>query len=387
MATEIRFKRGTSDKVGSYTSTKVGEPVYDYDTGRLYVVDKNEELVPVDHDYPSDKNALERAQGVHMTAAASGSRGIQVADNANINFGTGDFTLVWKGSLPDWTPSVATILAIKKQTSLIYFGMYVNTNGKLVYYQRVNGETGISISTVNAPTLSDNTAHVISAIINRETVSVDGLVSFYVDNAFFESVAIPASAHGSIDNTGAFYFSGNESVRYASTTQAAYLYNRALSAEEVKNLYKYGIAEEDKWGSVDRNWMEVAPRLGTEPQIFSLAVFNNKLYGGTIPNGKLFEWNGTNAWVEVAPQAGGTETYILSLAVFNNKLYGGTVPNGKLFEWNGTNAWVEVAPQAGGTETQIYSLAVFNNKLYGGTLPNGKLFEWNGTNAWVEVAP
>lgn len=44
------------------------------------------------------------SQGVNMTYAASGSTGITVADNANIDFGTGNFTLVWRGSLPDWTP-------------------------------------------------------------------------------------------------------------------------------------------------------------------------------------------------------------------------------------------------------------------------------------------
>jgi hypothetical protein len=120
-------------------------------------------------------------------------------------------------------------------------------------------------------------------------------------------------------------------------------------------------------------WVEVAPKLGAETRIYSLAVYNNKLYGGTYPNGKLYEWNGTNAWVEVAPKLG-AETSIHSLAVYNNKLYGGTNPNGKLYEWNGTNAWVEVAPKLG-AETRIYSLAVYNNKLYGGTGQNGKLYE------------
>ncbi len=132
-------------------------------------------------------------------------------------------------------------------------------------------------------------------------------------------------------------------------------------------------------------WVEVAPQLNAQTAIFSLAVFNGKLYGGTGPNGRLFEWNGSNAWVEVAPQLN-SQTYINSLAVFNGKLYGGTFPNGKLFEWNGTNAWVEVAPQLN-SQTRIFSLAVFNGKLYGVTGTNGKLFEWNGTNAWVEVAP
>ena len=53
----------------------------------------------------------------------------------------------------------------------------------------------------------------------------------------------------------------------------------------------------------------------------------------------------------------------------------------KLYEWNGVNAWVEVAPKLG-AETHIYSLAVYNGKLYGGTRSNGKLYEWaSGANA------
>ena len=35
-------------------------------------------------------------------------------------------------------------------------------------------------------------------------------------------------------------------------------------------------------------WVEKAPRLGVETDIWSLAVFNNKLYGGTFYNGKLY---------------------------------------------------------------------------------------------------
>ena len=96
------------------------------------------------------------------------------------------------------------------------------------------------------------------------------------------------------------------------------------------------------------------------------------------PNGKLYEWNGVNAWVERAPKLG-VETYIRALAVYNGKLYGGTAPNEKLYEWNGINAWIEVAPKL--AETGIWSLAVYNGKLYGGTYPNGKLYEWNGVSA------
>ena len=79
------------------------------------------------------------------------------------------------------------------------------------------------------------------------------------------------------------------------------------------------------------NWKEVAPKLGAETRIYSMGVFNGKIYGGTSPNGKLYEWNGSNAWAEVAPKLG-TETHIYSMGILNGKIYGGTEPNGKLYE-------------------------------------------------------
>jgi len=100
-------------------------------------------------------------------------------------------------------------------------------------------------------------------------------------------------------------------------------------------------------------------------------VYDGKLYGGSNPDGKLFEWNGVNAWVEKAPKVG-VNGYVHSLAVYNGKLYGST-EKGTLFEWNGENAWIERAPQLG---TELWSLAVYNGKLYGST-GNGKLYEWN----------
>ena len=132
-------------------------------------------------------------------------------------------------------------------------------------------------------------------------------------------------------------------------------------------------------------WTQVAPQLLSETYIRCLCVYNDKLYGGTGVNGKLYEWNETNAWVEVAPQLN-SQTYIYSLCVYNGALYGGTYPDGKLFKWNDVDAWGEVAPQLN-SQTTINSLCVHNGKLYGGTSSGGRLFEWNDVDAWAEVAP
>ncbi len=107
-----------------------------------------------------------------------------------------------------------------------------------------------------------------------------------------------------------------------------------------------------------------------------------ELFGGTSPGGRLFKWDGSAAWMQMAPQLG-AETSINSLASYNSKLYGGTSPNGKLYEWNGVGAWIERAPKLG-AETSINSIIVYNGKLFGGTSPNGKLYEWDTVDAWVE---
>ena len=129
------------------------------------------------------------------------------------------------------------------------------------------------------------------------------------------------------------------------------------------------------------SWGLLAPISGSTT-ILSLAVFNSKLYaaGNT---GNLLEWNGVDAWVQVAPAITGT-IVINALAVLSDKLYATGFNTGALLEWNGTDAWVEVAPFL--DEYEMTGLAVLNDSLYGCGATTGKLYRWNGTDAWVEVA-
>ena len=77
-----------------------------------------------------------------------------------------------------------------------------------------------------------------------------------------------------------------------------------------------------------------------------MAVFESKLYGSTANNGKLYEWNDVDAWVEVAPQLG--ESYVYGLTEYGGELYGGTGPTlGNLYFWNDV-AWLQKAPKLGG---------------------------------------
>ena len=218
---------------------------------------------------------------VTMTAAASGSNGIQVADDDNIDFGTGNFTLVWRGSLPDWTPSATLDLLFKDDTTNgVEF--YIESDSTVGYYNRT---LGIPYTSTVANSLVDNTTHEIVASITQGTS-----VLFYIDGIQFgDSVAIGS---GSISSTSSLFVSGTGAKRTAGTCHFAATYNRALTAAEVLSLYRNGIDFADKWGanilSSYTKWREVAPQLGAETYIYSLAVYNSKLYGGTYPNGKLY---------------------------------------------------------------------------------------------------
>ena len=129
---------------------------------------------------------------------------------------------------------------------------------------------------------------------------------------------------------------------------------------------------------------EKAPQLDTNTKICEMVVFNEKLYGIAYPDGALFEWNGTNAWVEKAPKYGGIPGGY-SLCVFNGKIYTGQINSGDLLEWNGSNAWIKKASGLGGGQT-IFALVSYNGKLYAGIQGDGELWEWNGVDTWTSVA-
>jgi len=186
-------------------------------------------------------NPKAMSQGVNMTAATSGSNGIQVADSDQIDFGTGDFTLVWWGSLPDWTPSATQYMLRKRQdaSNMLMFG--VDTDGTL--YIQLNA-TGFSSTVANA--LIAGAIHEIVASVSVGTTNT--VLSYYIDGLLFGTAVTKANA-GSVSNTASLYVLGTDTIRYAGTCQFAATYNRALTAAEVLALYRNGIDFADKWGS------------------------------------------------------------------------------------------------------------------------------------------
>jgi len=188
---------------------------------------------------------------VSMTAAASGSSGITVADDDDIDFGTGNFTIHWEGALPDYSPATDVPLYFKYQNASNFNFVYVTAAQKLRCYARVGGVVVIDKTTAASIPATDNAAIKITVVCTRETASAAGTAVFYTDGTLLGSQSITAAATASLSNTGILDICGNSSVgaRYASTTRACYLYNRALSAAEVLSLCNNGVASADTGAS------------------------------------------------------------------------------------------------------------------------------------------
>jgi len=224
----------------------------------------------------NNNNPTAIAQSINMTAAASGSNGIAVNNNANINLDTGNFTLHWEGSLPNRPPSAAVVLMQKHD----------GTNGWKFQVET----TGILSVVINATTYSstvannfvDGTVHKRSAVVTRENASLAGSIIFYADGIQLgASVAITAGAPTTVDNAVGLYTLGTSAIRYAGTCKSTILFNRALAASEVLDLCRNGVAFEDRGGSrvltaTSRNRV-VAPQLASQSYILSLAVLGGEI--------------------------------------------------------------------------------------------------------------
>lgn len=240
-------------------------------------------------------NPKAMSQGVEMTYAASGSTGIQVADNDNIDFGTGNFTLVWKGMIPDYTPAADTIL-MQKSDGTNGWVLQVDTTGVL---QLILNTTTYS-STVNT-SLTDKTAHKIIVVVTRETASIAGSIRFYVDGVLLgASVAITAAVPTTVNNAVPLYVMGTSAIRSAGVCYFASVFNSALTAAEVLDLYRNGINFADKWGR----------QSNIEASDFSAGVDN---YNSGVINctqtGNVDSIAGEDDWLQINVTATGTASF------------------------------------------------------------------------------
>ena len=223
-----------------------GVTVYAGTTKALAGTDTASAMTPADvkNKVAVDVNPKAMSQGVAMTVAASGSNGIAVADNGNIDYETGNFFGVISVLLDDYTPSAEVVLEQKTD----------GTNGRKFTLQ-TNGKLRVTINTTDydstvATGCTDNTNHVFGYSVTRETAAAAGSIIFVVDGVQLgDAVAITAGAPTTINNAVSQYVMGTSATRTAGTINGYVSGNRALTAAEHLALYRNGIAFADRWGS------------------------------------------------------------------------------------------------------------------------------------------
>ena len=258
---------------------------------------------------------------------------IYVPDNTEMEMELGDFSYQTIICLPDYTPSTpVTIARHANGADFLGWIFTIGTDGKL-NLAIGNGSNFITYSYTSTLAVrhADGRIAEVGFCADR-----DGYVEFFdffgslgkvdMSNSVAQTVTATNPANlvffQNIDGTIEYNFMGLWKVEY---------WNFALTCAKWMEYAKSG--NPHKYQGANKtisHWTEVAPQLGSQTDIWTLAVFNGKLYGGTYPGGCLFEWNGVDSWIQVAPQLG-SQTHIYSLAVFNGKLYGGTAPGGLLF--------------------------------------------------------
>ena len=174
-------------------------------------------------------------QGVALTAAASGSSGITVADNDNIDFGTGNFALVWKGSLPDWT--IITALFDKRHSTSTGVDFYNGSTGLLrVFFGDGTGYETKDASIVHG--LVNGTIAELVAVYD----SVSRTVAFYKNGVALGVVSSALSRAVDVSNAQMIEVLGSEaSKRHAGTVHHAYTLNFAPTAAEVLDMYRNSV--------------------------------------------------------------------------------------------------------------------------------------------------
>lgn len=188
---------------------------------------------------------------VSMTAAASGSSGITVADDDDIDFGTGNFTIHWEGALPDWTLTADNArMWLKRQDANNRIDAFISPSGLMTLSSTMASIAVFSEASASSveTILSPNQNAELTYVCTRETASADGSVAFYINGSLFDTQAIPAAATVSVSNSGQGNISCSGAAgagRLESITRAFYLYNRALSAAEVLSLCNVGVGASD----------------------------------------------------------------------------------------------------------------------------------------------
>jgi hypothetical protein len=169
----------------------------------------------------------------------------QTTDFSELALGTTfDFSVIWEGTQDSWVSATTRYFIYKHDGSTgIIFGVY--SDNKL--FVTVNGTTYYSTIAI---TFGDEESHALGVTVERESTTSDGSIVFYVDGSILgDTVTITAGSPLSITTTSNLYVSSGPSDRYNGSSKSCYIYNVALTENEMRSALFNGVGSWHIWGS------------------------------------------------------------------------------------------------------------------------------------------
>lgn len=109
-------------------------------------------------------------------------------------------------------------------------------------------------------------------------------------------------------------------------------------------------------------------------QTYAFTTYQGRLQVATWRTGKVFAWE-RETWQDKGRL--GEELEVMGMLVHNGALYGGTLPLGQLYRYEGGRDWkllrqLDTTPDV--TYRRVWTMAAYQGKLYATTLPSGRVW-------------
>lgn len=323
---------------------------------------------------------------------------VEVPDQAELSFGTGDFSFdAW---IQTTDSAGAKDLVDKRTSSTGYIGYSFFINDGKLSLQMADGSFTNYVSPVF---VADGKWHHIAVTVSR--ADSKGIL-FYLDGVDTQ-FGDPTLRPGSLNNKGPLRI-GSQSFSanylFKGILDEIELFNRVLTKTEIISIFAANSAGKCKPAIQDsctgtKTWSPLGTGInnGTNGEVWALAVMGTDLYAGglftsagNISANHIAKWDGTN-W---SPLGNGLNGGVYALAVIGSDLYAGgwftiadvNTPVVNIAKWDGTS-WSALGAGLPGSAA-VEALAVIGNTLYAGggfTIalggPADLIAQWDVTNS------
>ncbi|OGF67898.1 hypothetical protein A2433_00615 [Candidatus Giovannonibacteria bacterium RIFOXYC1_FULL_48_8] len=175
-------------------------------------------------------------QALEFDAFSGTHSHVQVGDKASLDFGTSDFTLsAWikAKATQDSFPSIIHKGATAGSGSPGYWWILSSGISKFFMSNSTNRVESIAITN-----LRDNSWHHVSVVVDR-----DGMTTHYIDGIVDDADNLSSYSASDINATEEFSIGGRDtggSLEFTGLIDDVRIYNRELSPDEIKRLYRIG---------------------------------------------------------------------------------------------------------------------------------------------------